>query len=265
MADPKLDDLLASHRRFAPRLSEDRLIQVIKERRAELAVPSNVRPEWKESILEIYVTEAQDRGMYVGNPRKKKAAQRKTKKKTAKKKAAKRKTKKKSSKKKSAKKKTLGTRVRTAAKKGEKAAKRGAKRAKKFAGTEEGYMTGGAMAGALVAGPIGAGLGLLGGKRLYKENPDGSRRMVSGRVPRSMSKTVRKRNANKHALEARAHIAHWQERQDPRSLIQALRSTALAEQEYRHAGVMGSDRVFGADPAAAQYDELRAQIMEILA
>jgi predicted RNA-binding protein YlxR (DUF448 family) len=257
MADPRLEDLLESHRRFAPEIADDRLIQIIKERRQQLGSRGPFSPEWKEEILKIYVDEATEgRGMYVGNPRKKKATKKKSK----------RKTKKKATKKK--KPRTLKGRVRTVAKKGERAAKRGAKDAKKFAKTKEGYTTGGGFAGALVAGPIGALIGGVGGSALHEENPStppSRRRMVSGRVPSGMSKTVYKREANKHALEAEGFLRAWEARQDPDDLIQALRSTTLAANYYRHAGIPGSATSFGADSAEGQYDSIRAQIMEILA
>lgn len=256
MADVKLDELLDAHRAMAPAVKDDRLIQIIKERRVQLDVPGPFSPEWKREILEIYVTEATEgRGMYVGNPRRKKAAKKKAKKKASKKKKPR----------------TLKSRVRTAAKKGEKAAKRGAKKVEKVAKTKDGYMAGGAMAGALIAGPLGAGLGLLAGKKLHEENPvpivpnQGSRRSISGRVPSALSPTVYKREANKHALEASNFLRLWDARQDPDYLIQALRSTALAAQYYRHANVPGTATTFGYGPAEGQYDTIRAQIMEILA
>jgi len=241
----KLEDILDSHRRFAPDISDKRLLQIIKERRAQLDIPSNFTPEWKSEVLDIYVDESINRRLFVPNPRKKK--------KVSKKKAPRKKAKKKG---------TLKSRTRRAGKKVEKAAKAAGKDVEKFAKTKEGYMTAGAVGGALLLGPLGAGLGLLGGKKLHEENPAGF--SVSGRVPSTLSPTVYKREANKHAMEAEAYLQKWESEQDPEHLIQALRSTALSGQYYLYAGIPGDARTFGYGPADGQSDAIRAQMMEIM-
>lgn len=155
-------------------------------------------------------------------------------------------------KKKATKKKTLKGRAERAGKKIEKGAKKAARKTKEFAGTKSGYATAGAFAGGVLLGPIGAGLGVVTGQKLY-DNPSGRRRNPSKADHRAIGDrkwSIFEEEWGQYSLSNSSD-----------DLLAAYTAILESENHYRHAGVESGPDGRGYIPAGAEAAGIQAEIL----